>query len=187
VKVCTKCGEEKPLAEFNRKAAAADERVAQCRACKAAYCAAYDAEHREGRAAYRAEHREEKAAYSAARYAEHREERAAYGAAHRDEIRVRAWQRKYGISADDYWRLNEQQGGVCAICGEAETAKDHRTGVVRLLSVDHCHSTGRVRGLLCSDCNKALGHLGDSEETLRRAVAYLEAGEVYYEYLNRRG
>jgi hypothetical protein len=60
-----------------------------------------------------------------------------------------------------------QQNGVCAICREPEREE-------RSLSVDHCHLTGRVRSLLCSGCNKAIGFLRESPLLARAAATYLE-------------
>jgi hypothetical protein len=61
------------------------------------------------------------------------------------------------------------QGGGCAICGAPESEQRH--GVLR---VDHCHATGRVRGLLCEGHNLAIGHFSDDPLTLRLAAEYLE-------------
>lgn len=77
----------------------------------------------------------------------------------------------WGIGVAEYNALHEAQGGVCAICLEPETSK-HR-GRVRRLAIDHDHETGRIRGLLCTQCNTALGKFRDSESRLLRAVAYL--------------
>ena len=66
----------------------------------------------------------------------------------------------------------EKQGGVCAICGGSEP-KDAGTGHRRRFAVDHCHETGRVRGLLCVNCNSGIGKLKDSPDLLRRALDYL--------------
>jgi hypothetical protein len=77
--------------------------------------------------------------------------------------------RRYGISADDFDALVEQQHGVCAICGKEDP--EH---------VDHDHLTGAVRGILCFNCNGGLGQFRDSTDSLRRAAIYLEqrAAEV---------
>lgn len=72
----------------------------------------------------------------------------------------------YGLTEAEYSALLERQQGCCAIC--RSPANDKR------LCVDHCHDTGVVRGLLCSPCNRAIGHLGDNAAGLRRALAYLE-------------
>jgi len=66
--------------------------------------------------------------------------------------------------------MEQAQGGVCAICGKPEA-----TARTKRLCVDHCHETGKVRGLLCSHCNRAIGLLGDSCAILASAITYLEA------------
>lgn len=75
--------------------------------------------------------------------------------------------RNYGITEQDYFNMLEAQGNVCAICGKDEQVK------TRGLSVDHCHTTGEVRGLLCSFCNMALGLFKDDTQSLINAVKYL--------------
>jgi hypothetical protein len=81
--------------------------------------------------------------------------------------------RNYGITLAEYNSILEKQGGVCAICGKPESAKDSNSGVARNLAVDHCHETGRVRGLLCTGCNTAIGKLTHDDGTLEAAKAYL--------------
>jgi len=90
------------------------------------------------------------------------------------QMRDRDLRRNYGISADDYEALFEQQGGLCACCGQPERALSNKAKRVKRLAVDHCHVTGKVRALLCSTCNQGLGQFGDNIDRLRLAVAYLE-------------
>jgi len=80
---------------------------------------------------------------------------------------------KFDMTPRDYDVLLHKQGGVCALCGEAETRRDRRTGQLTSLAVDHCHETGRVRGLLCMACNTGLGLLGDTAEAVGKAFFYL--------------
>lgn len=75
--------------------------------------------------------------------------------------------RKFGLTEGSYEILLTRQGGCCDICKKPEKFK-------KRLAVDHDHATGKVRGLLCQDCNTSLGKFGDSVEILRNAVAYLE-------------
>lgn len=79
--------------------------------------------------------------------------------------------RHYGITRSHLTVLLERQGGVCGICRKPMTGPHN-------LNVDHDHDTGRVRGLLCGQCNRSLGGLGDNLEKLRRAIRYLEKTEV---------
>ena len=75
----------------------------------------------------------------------------------------------YGITQDDYERMLSDQGRACAICGATH---ENRRG--KILHVDHCHRTGKVRQLLCTACNTALGKMRDDTERLRSAIEYLE-------------
>jgi Recombination endonuclease VII len=84
---------------------------------------------------------------------------------------------RYGITAQEYDQMLGSQGNLCAICEQPETRFDPRWKKIRGLSVDHDHETGKVRGLLCSNCNTALGLIQDNPALLRKALAYLEGGD----------
>lgn len=87
-------------------------------------------------------------------------------------IKERLWRlsKQYGISEERYNQLLEEQDYKCSIC-----SKEFDTGVAQYRPyVDHCHKTGIVRGILCRDCNFALGLLKDSPEVLAKARLYLE-------------
>jgi hypothetical protein len=72
----------------------------------------------------------------------------------------------YGLSVNDYNEMHRKQNGVCAICKSDNRGKR--------LVVDHDHKTGEVRGLLCSSCNWALGHMKDDIGILEKAIDYLK-------------
>ncbi len=78
---------------------------------------------------------------------------------------------KHGISAEEYryeyWRLYEMQNGNCAICRKRKK-----------LVLDHCHRTGKIRGLLCSNCNTALGLVKENLEIIEGLRTYLKDGRV---------
>lgn len=80
--------------------------------------------------------------------------------------------RKYGLTPESYDALHAAQGGVCAVCRQAETSTN-QYGPLNL-SVDHCHRTGKVRGLLCARCNRSLGLLGDDSERIYALARYSE-------------
>jgi hypothetical protein len=82
--------------------------------------------------------------------------------------RNRQLRSKYGITSAQYDTMLSAQNGGCAICGS--TSPKSRFGKFH---VDHCHSTGAVRGLLCSPCNTAIGLLGDKPEVAEAAASYL--------------
>ncbi len=75
--------------------------------------------------------------------------------------------RKYGMTPADYLVMFDAQSGVCAICERACSSG-------KRLAVDHCHGTGKVRGLLCGRCNMSVGQLRHDPALLRKAAAYLE-------------
>ncbi len=75
---------------------------------------------------------------------------------------------KYGLTQEDYSILLDRQLNKCAIC-PTEYSENKK------LHVDHCHTTGKVRGLLCSNCNIGIGNFMDSDSLLRRAMDYLRA------------
>lgn len=84
--------------------------------------------------------------------------------------KVYSWNKTYGIDIthDVYLQMLEQQDNKCAICLTSDADLE------KLLSVDHCHTTGRVRGLLCNNCNLALGNFKDSITNLEQAIKYLK-------------
>lgn len=82
--------------------------------------------------------------------------------AHRERHLIR----KYGVTIKDYESMFLQQMGLCAICGKSQE---------RAFDVDHDHLSKVVRGLLCTNCNRMIGHAHDSPERLRAAADYLES------------
>jgi hypothetical protein len=92
-------------------------------------------------------------------------------------VYLRAWtlRRYYKISVEEYDAMLTAQDSVCACCKCAETRTVKGTGKIKTLAVDHCHATGKVRGLLCGRCNQGMGHFKDSPALLRAAITYLES------------
>lgn len=74
----------------------------------------------------------------------------------------------YGISIEQYNALLKSQQECCAIC------KQHKSLFKKSLAVDHCHRSGKVRGLLCTNCNRAVGNLKDSVDLAKNLTSYLE-------------
>lgn len=83
----------------------------------------------------------------------------------RDRARRKRLAKLYGLTLEDFDAILARQGHACAICRRAP-----ESGPV----VDHCHETGRVRGILCGPCNSGMGQLGDSPSRLLAAAAYLQ-------------
>ena len=78
----------------------------------------------------------------------------------------------YGITPEEYTLMSQKQRGLCLICGKPETMC--WKGKRKILCIDHNHDTGKIRGLLCNRCNKAIGLLEDDVKLLRKAIKYLE-------------
>ncbi|WML79167.1 endonuclease VII domain-containing protein [Streptomyces sp. VNUA74] len=173
-KKCGRCGEIKPATEFHKRARSIDGLQAFCKNCLNV-----------ARRRRRSEKPEqEKATYQAWQESNKEKitsQRAAYRQANKDKLNEynREWRKRnkdrvpgyymkhtYGITREQYAVMLDQQGGVCAICKQ-------ECRVHARLSVDHCHRTNVVRGLLCQSCNTALGHLEDDPSRLLAAIAYL--------------
>lgn len=84
---------------------------------------------------------------------------------------VRRLKKHYGLTVGQYQQMLDRQNGTCAICDGPPKGKGADRGRYH---VDHCHETGKVRGLLCSSCNLAIGYLGDDARRVRRAARYIE-------------
>lgn len=103
----------------------------------------------------------------------YREQRSEYGIKKEGESSRKSWlKNKYNLSIEQYAEMVQKQNNLCAICGERETALQN--GRTRCLSVDHHHGSGRVRGLLCSRCNTAIGSLKEDIQILESAIDYLK-------------
>jgi predicted alpha/beta-hydrolase family hydrolase len=84
-----------------------------------------------------------------------------------DQWRATKLHQLYGLTIEEYRVLHDEQEGKCLICGQ-----ECQTG--RMLSVDHDHNTGKVRGLLCQNCNTGIGKFKDDPDLLKKAISYLE-------------
>lgn len=80
--------------------------------------------------------------------------------------RDRGLKYKYGIDLETFSTMLDSQEGLCEICGDPTRSS-------KRLCVDHCHTTGEVRGLLCSSCNKALGLLDETPEFAKGLIKYI--------------
>jgi hypothetical protein len=80
----------------------------------------------------------------------------------------------HGIDILDYDTMLDEQDYKCAICGSEESNKPGHKEVGDNFFIDHCHKTGKIRGLLCNHCNMMLGSVKDNVYTLQNAINYLE-------------
>lgn len=155
-KTCTKCKVTRPIAEFYKHKRSADGRAYQCSHCTKAASKEY-------------------AQSNPARTNEYNRE---YYAANRTRERIRVRLQRYGLTQEQYSTLWADHAGGCAICYIALLdVGDYESGNKRpdnACCIDHCHSTGKVRGLLCIKCNLMLGYARDSSTILQAGIEYLD-------------
>lgn len=91
--------------------------------------------------------------------------------------------RLYGITPEDYFRMLDEQQHTCAICGIHQSDLKSTAAGRDVFRIDHCHSTGKVRGLLCDSCNVSLGHMKENVDFLKNMIDYIikhneEVGQI---------
>ena len=155
-KVCTTCKIEKEITEFSKDKNEKDGYTYNCKVCR-------NKRYNEWAKNNKDKIREKNAKKSESRKAYYQSERGV------ESSRRAHLKRKYNMTLENYGELLEKQNGVCEICGEPE-------GCVRntFLAVDHCHNTNKVRGLLCTSCNRAIGLLKENINTLNNMIEYIK-------------
>lgn len=155
MKICTKCKIEQPKTDFVKDKTSPDGLTCWCKKCRNSHNATWRLNNKDKMKALNDKHKPTRKAYYS-----------------KPEVklkyRVSYIENTFGIKYSVYEELLLKQNNVCAICKQPE--KQIRNNY---LAIDHCHTTGVVRGLLCSNCNRALGLFGDSTETLSSAISYL--------------
>lgn len=149
-KICKKCDESKPIEEFHRAPQNKDGRSGSCKTCDNVLKRAW-------KTANRKRHNE-----NGRRWRESDPER------YREYKRRYLLQSNYGITPKEYDEMLAAQDGVCACCRTSDPGGGRSN-----FCVDHCHETGRIRGVLCNTCNTAIGMLGDTVESIDRVAAYM--------------
>lgn len=171
MKTCAHCGESKPLTDFYRAAGMKDGLRSECKACNLA--------------ARRAKYAENPRPYIDRVLKWQRENREQYlqrlreyngTPAKKISNRKSHLKRKYGLTLEAFDAMLASQGGGCGICGNPDAD-----------NVDHDHRTGRVRGILCFNCNVAIGHVGEDAERARSVADYLERDDELTAVARERG
>lgn len=146
MKTCSICKTLKPLSEFTKDKRNKSGLKSGCRPCCAKAFKKWRAAHPESR----------------------REEQRLWGLENPEKVKVygvRVRLKRYKISLQEYERMKVEQEGKCAVCGARWGEKTP--------AIDHCHSTGKIRGLLCASCNTGLGAFKDCPNLLANAIEYL--------------
>lgn len=144
-KICSSCGSSKSLTDFYKENRVKDGRARRCKEC-----------HNKVTKEYREKNPEI-----------YRKASLKHWRALDDNKKHERWIKRYGITSEEYKKMFEKQDGLCKICNKLCNSG-------HLLSVDHCHATGKVRGLLCKKCNTALGMLDDNVRYFENAIMYLK-------------
>lgn len=154
-KKCQTCKEIKLLNEFHNSRTSKDGKTARCKICDSRARKKYYEENEKGR----------KHAYI--------------------KNRNRTLYNKYKITHDEYMELLTKQNNSCGICNitleQFQAKARSKNGLdkrQKMFAVDHCHKTNKIRGLLCNNCNRAIGLLGDTANNLKNAYNYLLKAET---------
>ena len=145
MKTCKRCNIEKALSDFFTNVKRKDGVSTYCKPCQLEY----------QRNRYN----------NPEQHKQHKMDRNIYLKNRKDSVRKWYLKTTYGLTPEEYEKLYDKTNGKCYICLES---KDY------YLHVDHDHETGKIRGLLCNNCNRGLGLFKDSKDSLLRAVKYLD-------------
>ena len=145
MKKCTKCGVQKPLSEFNKQRSKKSGLRSQCNSCRSSYAAEW--------------------------YKKNKNHAKKVSKVWRDnnpnKVTNSLLKRRYGLTLLEKAKMLAEQENLCAIC---------KTSLLnsKIVRIDHCHKTQKVRGILCNHCNVLLGQARDSVDILKSAQNYLE-------------
>lgn len=169
-RICSKCKEMKPVEEFRKSKRVADGYNRHCNACQLSYVEKWQSQHVPLESKRCSTCKEVKTIDLFNRdrntkngYTSRCKQCLIANAKSKEYFLDMHRRRTYGITSADYDRMERNQNGKCAIC----RAKGN-------LHIDHCHTTGKVRGLLCCRCNLAIGSFRDDPHIVRQAAIYLE-------------
>lgn len=152
-KTCQHCKALKPLTAFNREVVRHDGLRRRCKTCDAAHVTEWRRNNLDKAAKLQKEWRQKNPNRSA-------------------DYSLR---KNYGIELGTYDKMLAEQEGRCAICGTtAPGGQPRKDGTPARFHVDHCHDSGKVRGLLCHNCNVGIGNMRHSKEILEKAIAYVK-------------
>jgi len=155
-KICSNCKLEKPLNEFSKEKSNKDGYTYNCKVCR-------NKKYNDWAKNNKDKVREKNAKNSEIRKKYYQSDVGV------ESSRRTHLKRKFDITLEYYNEKLKEQCGVCDICKQPETY-----GINKFLSVDHCHINNEIRGLLCNNCNRAIGLLKDNIIVLENAINYLK-------------
>lgn len=165
MKICNVCRLATPLNLFSKRSASKDGFSHRCKKCELLYKSEWRIKNREkylnSCRNYRAKNKVKHNIY-------------ARNWARNNSTSRRAYylKRSYGISSNEYEVIFKNQNGKCAICERVESSKSV-LGNLKRFHVDHCHKSGKIRSLLCSNCNRALGYIKENPKIAEKMKFYI--------------
>jgi len=164
-KICKQVNPQ-PLSEFNKHKLAKGGLTPNCKSCLKEHNKKW---HSKNKDKIRIKHKSNRPYYNA--------QSVKWTKANPDRRRDVMLRHRYDISLEQYNQMLVAQNNVCALCKRPETGRTSKGNKIKFLSVDHCHATNKVRGLLCGDCNRAIGLFRDNSELCFAAGYYLKPHE----------
>lgn len=156
MKQCVKCIENKPYTDFAVDKHNKDGYTYNCKKCRALAAKLHPSNSKESRDKKNLKHKEKRKEY----YSKPE---------NKLKFKDQTLRRTFGIGIEDYNILFINQNGLCAICNNPQVSTRNKS-----LAIDHSHKSGKIRGLLCDNCNRAIGLLKDDIAILKSAIRYLE-------------
>ncbi len=154
-KACLKCGKEWPISEYHEKRGKPQP---QCKECRSEYMRGYYQDN------YDRERAKRKAWYEANKLRVCEQLKEEYKA-NPEKYKWQRLKQKYGVTQEQYEGLRKMQRNKCGICRTSfDETEPH---------LDHCHDTGKVRGLLCANCNTGIGLFKHNAKRMEKAIAYV--------------
>jgi len=169
MKICKKCQKNKPKTEFNKHTTNKDRLTGKCKQCileerRIRQDARFNPSFKGEKVCQRCGLKKIKKCFTL-----NKSTSDGFNGWCKDCTKDSALQQRYGLSIEEYRHILRHQNNRCAICGTTKAS-----GPTNEFVVDHDHKTGKIRGLLCNHCNTGLGKLGDTVETLEKAIKYLK-------------
>lgn len=158
LRTCRICKQEKSLSDFYG-------RRRLCLICYATQCKVYRETHKGEIQRYIDQTKEERTLQKHNYYQQNQDKIKEYRQHHKAQVRDSHLKRKYGLSLLQWNIKFDSQNRECEICKITKTT---------YWQTDHNHITGKIRGILCTNCNRALGHLKDNPQILKNAISYIE-------------
>ena len=169
-KICAKCQTKKPANFFHKAKKEKDGLQYQCIECSKKY-------HAERYINQKEKLQQQIQSYRASNKDKLAEAGKIWRSKNQDKVkqyqRTSNLRKKFGLSVEQYEKMAVAQNHVCAICLQPETFIHKTKGQVARLAIDHCHVSGKIRKLLCANCNRALGLFNDNADILKRAAQYI--------------